>query len=179
MNPKNRQKLLIVVAVGVVALFALDKIVLTPLTNAWKARSTEISKLREQVKHGQDLQRRESSLRAHWDGMRTNSLPNNPSLAEQQVLRALDRWSQDSRVSVTSLAPQWKHDSEDYMTLQCRVEASGNISAVTRFLYEIEKDPLAVRVDSMEISARDTEGQQLALGLQVSGLVLTQVGQKQ
>jgi len=59
------------------------------------------------------------------------------------------------------------------MTLQCRVEASGNLNTVTRFLYEIEKDPMALRMDAVEISARDNEGQQINLGLQVSGLVLT------
>ena len=59
------------------------------------------------------------------------------------------------------------------MTLECRADASGSLSALTRFLYEIEKDPLALRIDSLEITARDNTGQQLSLNLQVSGLLLT------
>jgi hypothetical protein len=41
------------------------------------------------------------------------------------------------------------------------------------FLYSIEKDPLALKLEMVEISTRDPEGQVLNLGLQISGLVLT------
>ena len=58
--------------------------------------------------------------------MQTNTLPSNPSLAEQKVLQAFDKWSQDSRISVNSITPQWKRDSDDFTTLQCRVDAVGH-----------------------------------------------------
>jgi len=57
--------------------------------------------------------------------------------------------------------------------LECRADGFGSIEAVSRFLYEIEKDNLPLRVESVEITARDNNGQQLALALQVSGLLLT------
>jgi Tfp pilus assembly protein PilO len=173
MNLKNRQQLLALLAGAGVALFAADKLLITPLTHAWKARAAEITKLRRQVAEGHSLVQREESLRHRWDQMRANTLPNNSSLAEQQVLKAFDRWSQESRISILSVSPQWKHDTEDYMTLECRVEAAGNLNAVTRFLYDVEKDPMALKLQSVEVSARDNDGQQLALGLQVSALVLT------
>jgi hypothetical protein len=171
LNFKNRQQLLIVLAVGVVALFAADKIIFTPLIGAWKSRSKQIDDLRSQVAHGQSLIRRDQSLREHWDRMQTNALPANRSLAEQRVTEAFERWAQDSRISLTSVSPQWK-DTEDYSTLQCRIEANANLEAVRRFLYDMEKDPMALRLETVEVSARDPEGQQLSLGLQVSGLVL-------
>jgi hypothetical protein len=43
---------------------------------------------------------------------------------------------------------------------------------LTRFLYEVERDPLAVRVEAVELAARDNDASQLTLGLQVSGLLL-------
>jgi hypothetical protein len=58
------------------------------------------------------------------------------------------------------------------MTLECRADTFGNLASLTRFLYEIEKDPLALKVDAIEIAARDNEGQQLTLGVQISGLLL-------
>ena len=173
MNLKNRQHLLALVAGAAVALFATDKLVITPMAKGWKARQAEITKLRRQVAEGRSLVQREESLRSRWNQMQTNTLPNNSSTAEQQVLKAFDRWSQESRISILSVSPQWKHDTEDYMTLECRVEAAGNINAVTRFLHDVEKDPMALKLQTVEVSARDSEGQQLALGLQVSALVLT------
>ncbi len=173
MTLKNRQQLLGLLAGAAVALFAADKIIIAPLTNSWKARAAQISQLRKQVAEGRSLVQREQSLRGRWEQMRTNTLPINPSLAEQQVLKAFDRWSQESRISILSISPQLKHDTEDYTTLECRVEAAGNLNTVSRFLYDLEKDPMALKLQSVEVSARDTEGQQLALALQVSALVLT------
>jgi hypothetical protein len=125
------------------------------------------------VAEGRSLELREENLHARWEQMRTNTLPNNASLAEQQVLKAFDRWSQESRISILSISPQWKHDTEDYMTLECRVEAAGSLNTVSRFLYDLEKDHMALKLQSVEVSSRDNDGQQLALGLQVSALVLT------
>ena len=92
------------------------------------------------------------------------------SLAESQVLGAFDRWAQDSRIGISSIKPLWKRGAEDFATLECRVDAFGNLSSLTRFLYEIEKSPLGLKVDNVEITTRDDRGEQLTLGLQVSGL---------
>jgi hypothetical protein len=175
---KNRQQALAVVAGAVVALFIADKVIIDPLTSSWRTRATQIADLRKKVDDGRNLLRREQSLRSRWEQMRTNTLPNNPSLAEQQVLKAFDHWCQDSRVTPTSISSQWKHDSEDFMTVEYRVEASGNLPTVARFLHNIEKDPMALKLQTVEISSHDNNGQQLTLGLQISGLVLTPREQK-
>ena len=179
MKIKNRQEMLLIAAGVVVALFAADKLLYSPLTAGWKARAEQISKLRKEVADGDRLVKREDSLQSRWEQMRTNTLPSNTSQAEQRVLQSFDRWSQESHVSVMSISPQLKHDADEYMTIEFRVEAAGNLATVSRFLYDIERDPMALRLDAVEITARDTEGQQLALGLQVSGLILTPQTQKQ
>jgi hypothetical protein len=176
---KNRQQALALLAIVAVALLAGDKLIFTPLVRFWKERAHRIAELRQKVKEGTQLQQRQEVLRGRWEQMRTNTLPDNLSQAEQQVLAAFDRWSQESRISITSISPQWKTDADEFMTLQCRVDASGNLSTLSRFLYDIEKDPLALRLETVEITSRDNEGQQLTLGLQISGLVLTTPGTRQ
>ena len=115
---------------------------------------------------------REQPIRGRWDAMRTNTLPESVSAAENQVLKAFERWSQASRISVASIKPQWKHNNDDYATLECRADAFGSIQTLTRFLYDVEADSLALKVEGVEIITRDDAGQQLSLGLQVSGLQL-------
>jgi Tfp pilus assembly protein PilO len=173
MKIENRQQLLVIVTAIAVALLFADRFVFTPLGHEWSARSDRIAALHKQIDDGDLLIRREDSLRERWDQLQTNTLPVNASVAGQTMLNAVDRWSQDSRTTILSITPQWKQDADDYMTLDCRVEASGTLSTLSRFLYEIEKDPMALRLESVELSARDNDGQQLALGLQLSGLILT------
>ena len=170
---KNRQQLLIVVAVAAVALFAGDKLVLSPILNAWSARAKRISTLREDIARAKMLIQREQSIRSRWDQMSRNTLPNNTSIAEQQVFKAVDGWAQNSGVTISAITPQWKHDNDDYMSFECRVDAAGDLGRLSRFLYSVEREPMALKLESVEIGARDKEGQQLSLGLQLSGLVLT------
>jgi len=172
MQIKNRQQLLILVAVVGVALFAGDKLLFTPLVHAWDARATRVRTLRNQVARGKSLVLRERGIRNHWDEMQRKSLTNNTSAAEQQVFRAIDSWAQDTGVIINAITPQWKRDSDDYITYQCRVDASGDISRLSRFIYRAEREPLALKLEAVELSARDKEGQQLSVGLQLSGLML-------
>ena len=118
------------------------------------------------------LMQREQSIRSRWQQMSRNALPNNTSAAEQQVFQAIDLWAQNSGVVISAITPQWKHDSDDYMTYECRVDAAGDLGKLSRFLYSVERDPMALKLELVELGARDKEGQQLSLGLQLSGLVL-------
>ncbi len=172
MKIENRQQFLVALTIGAVALLIGVNFICEPLANLWSARSAQIKQLRAKVSAGKLLIQREAGLRSRWSEMSANALPNNPSLAEQQVLKAFDNWSRDTGAEISSIMPQWKNDSTNYMTLNCRVEASGNLGALSQFLYNIEKGPAALKLDSVELSAHDNIGQQLTLGLQISGLAL-------
>jgi hypothetical protein len=46
------------------------------------------------------------------------------------------------------------------------------MQTLLHFLYNMEKDPLGVKIESFELTSRDDNGRQLTLGLDLSGLVL-------
>jgi len=172
MNLNKRQQLLAILAIVAVGLFVADKLVITPLMNSWKARSERITRLKKDVAGGTEMLKHEASWRGRWERMQTNSLAGQKPEAESQMLKAFERWSQAGGVAVSSIRPQWKEAQDDYKTLECRADVAGNLPALARFLFQIERDPLGVKVDSMELTARDAQGSQLALVIQVSGLLL-------
>jgi Tfp pilus assembly protein PilO len=172
MKIRNRQQFLLILTFVAVGLFVGDKVVFQPTLKWWSARSKTVKELRTRVAEGKTLVQRETSIRNRWDSMRTNTLPENASQAEQQVLKGFDTWSRLSGAEVTDIMPQWKSAEDAYSTLNCRVEVNGNMTSLGRFLYELENDPMGLKLETVEISTRDTSGQKLALGLQVSGLVL-------
>ena len=171
MKPEQRQKFLIVLTLVAAGLFVGVNYVFTPLANLWSARCVQIKELRTKVGDGKKLVTREAAIRSHWNDMLANALPDSTSLAEQQMLKSLDNWAHSSGAEIASIMPQWKSDSTNYMTLNCRVEASGTLGKLSQFLYSIEKSP-ALKVDSAALSVHDNTGQQLTLGLQISGLAL-------
>ena len=172
MKIENRQKLLLILTLVMLGLYVGNLVVFKPLGNWWSARSKAIVQLRKDVLHGKNLLMNDAKIRSDWTNMRTNALPNNISLAEQQLFKSFDNWAQQSGASLTGISPQWKTDGTNYLTLNCRVEASGNIATLGQFLYRIEKGPMGLKLDSVEFSTHDTTGQQLTLGMQISGLAL-------
>src|SRR5262249_45310471 len=141
MKIENRQRALAILAAIGVGLLVGDKLVLTPLLHGWAERSTRIDELKKSISQGTLILQRETQIRERWESMRTNTLPENTSEAENEVLRAFDRWSEDSRISISSIKPQWKRAGDDYLTVEYRADALGNMQALARFLYNVEKDP--------------------------------------
>jgi hypothetical protein len=172
MQTKNRQKLLLILALSAVGLFLGDRLLLRPLTKLWSSRASRIAQLRQDITAGQTLLERQQVIRTRWEQMRRQALPSNPSATEQQVFKAVDGWAQESRVNVTAVLPQWRKEAGNYTTYQCRVDAAGTIASLSRFLYSVERDPMPLKVESIEIGTSDKQGQQLGLALQFSGLVL-------
>jgi Tfp pilus assembly protein PilO len=172
MKIQNREQLLMVAVLALVALWAGNLLVFGPMAKWWHARQDKIKELRQDVTQGKSLIRREAYIRGEWATMRTNSLPNDSSLAEQQVVGSLNNWVANSGVNVSSVTPQWQMDQDDYSTLDCRVEAAGDLGTLSRFLYEIESSPMALQLASVELTANDERGQQLTLGVEISGLAL-------
>ncbi len=172
MEIKNRQQVLVVVTLALLGVYLADLLVYEPMVKWWKAREASVVALRQQVDQGRTLIHRESFIRDEWQHIRSNALANDPSTAEQAVLKSFDNWASDSGANVQSITPQWNNDQTNYSTLECRVEASGDLGTLSRFLYQIESDPMALQLESVELTASDEKGQQLNLGLQFSGLAL-------
>jgi hypothetical protein len=173
MKIENRQKFLLIVTIVVVALWLGNMVIFEPVGKWWSSRSKSISQLHKDLTHGKALILNQSGIHSQWDEMRTNTLSANTSLAEQQLLNAMDNWSQESGATITGETLQPGSDSTNYVTLNCTVEASGDLGTLSRFVYDIEKGPLGLKLDKVEFSTHDNFGQQLTLGLQVSGVALT------
>jgi Tfp pilus assembly protein PilO len=178
MKINNRQDFLVVLTVAVVILAVTVNFIIPPIAGWWSDRQKQIRDLRDEVRDGTQMIRREDVIRKNWEDKQANALPSNVSDAEQQFLKAMDAWSRDSGAKITTVMPQWKSDSTNYMTLDCRVESEGDLGALSRFIYDIERGPMAVRLDSVELSAHDNEGQMMTLGMELNGLALLQNNKK-
>lgn len=172
----NRREIILKIAVALAAgLFVADWAILSPATAYWKGQSERIEALREKVERGARLIERRAAIEGRWDEMQRTDLPDDRSSAERDVFKAIGRWGGASRVSFTSLAPDWRnHDEEGFETYECRASATGDQASLARLLYEIEKDPLPAHLQECEISTRDAQGKQLLLTIRFSFLRLTE-----
>lgn len=170
MDDPKRQRLLLITALVCFTLLAGDKLIATPLIGYWQARSEDIEKLQLSITKGDSLINRERALRKRWLEMKRDALPEQAPLAEYMVLQAVDRWVNDSRVAILSFKPQWKDQDEKYVRLECRASLQGSIQEITQFLFELERDPLSLKMEDFDLASRDDDGKELTLALVFSGL---------
>jgi hypothetical protein len=180
LNIPNRQRALVIGVGAMIALFILDRILIEPLYTMWQTHSAEIVKLQKDVARGHSLIASAARTERVWSEMQANALPKDPAQAQQDVISAVDQWGRANNVELSSIRPQWKRGAtERYSLLECRIDATGTIPTLSRFIYELERSPLALRVDSVELNSRDDSGSKLTLGLIVSGLRLSPLERKQ
>jgi len=170
---KNRQQFLTIITLTAVGLLALDRVVRPPLQKIWQDRAARIAKLQQQVKEGQGLLQRKTWLKGHWEDIQKSTLPNDPTAAEQEMWSGLNNWVTYSGVTLANVAPTLKQGSDPaYKTLDCRIDASGSLAELSQFLYAMETDKMALRVQSIEFTSKDNNGTSIGLGVQVSALIL-------
>jgi hypothetical protein len=173
MTNKQRERLLVVGALSCIVLFVGNIAIINPLTAAWKARSEEIGKLETSITSGNTLVTRRAHIEDQYREMRGRSLPADRAVAQAIVQEAVGTWARNSRLNVTSIKPRWVVTSDDpAQQLEVRVSAGGSIEAVSRFLYELEQDPMALRVEQVELRARDERGAVIELEARFTGLIL-------
>ncbi len=170
---KNREKMLAIITGGCVGLWLLNLFVITPLIDSWHGRSLKIAGLRKDIEQGTLLIRRQSAIDERWAGMQTNALSSDHTTAESQLFKAFDQWAQDSSVTLVSQKSQQKDTDEGYSTLDWRADLTGNMQSLLKFLWDAGKTPMGLKVQTVELTSRDDNGKQIALGLQVSGLILS------
>jgi hypothetical protein len=170
----NRQLLLIKIAAAGLGLLILNTVVISPLGDLWTGHADEIARLKTSVAEGRNLIARGPGLQQHWTEMQAAALPRDPAQAEHDVIGGFETWSRATGVDLGSVKLLWKHaTTDDYSLLECRLDATGTLTALSRFLFEVERSPLALRVESNELLSRDESGQRLTLSLIATGLRLS------
>lgn len=162
MRIENREAFLKIAVGLVVGLFLLDRMVLTPAGKAWTAQGERITALREKVTRGQRLLAQETQLRTRWDRMQHTDLDAEISAAEDQAYSGIAKWASASRINTNSLSPQWRTQDEDFDLFEFRASATGTQSSLGQFIYNLETDPLPVKLEECDLATRDAKGQQIS-----------------
>lgn len=168
MNPQNRKRLLVFLALGAIGILLADQWIVRPLGKLWAERSEKIQTLRQSIARGRSILEREDALIHRWEDMRQSALPQDDSNAEGKVEQAVHRWINESGVTL-SWKPQWRQHDDLYRTYDCQSNAEGNLASIFRFLYELETDPLPFHTEEFTIVSSDDKGEKLKLSLRFSG----------
>ena len=169
MTTKERESLLWIVTGIAVGLLFLNYAVLNPAIAAWSAQSDRIDALQKKVVRGRTLLERETLIRNHWSAMLRANLSADDAAAEADAFKAMNHWTTDSGITLTSVTPQHQtREDAGYDAFEYRVAATGDQVALGRFLYDLGTDAMPCSLEECEITTRDAHGSQLTLSARFS-----------
>ena len=92
------------------------------------------------------------------------------SIAEDAVLRAIENWTDDSGILLTSIKPQWRNHDDRYQTYDVRLVAEGTMREAVEFVHAIESDELPLKNEQLELASREKTGKLISVSVHFTGL---------
>jgi len=167
----KRERIILIVAAAVVGAFVADRLALTPAMERLNELESHKQQLLAELNEARSLFERRRLMERKWKMMLSDGLRSDAE-AESRVGRALNEWSEDARLTLTSVKPERVTSDHGLREIVFVAVGKGRHEAVTRFLYLIETAELPVKIKDMQLSSANESGNDMSVDLRLSALYL-------
>ena len=190
---KKRERILLVLAVGVIAVAVADRLVLGPLTGAWQGLNHTMTSRRAELTAARELIKRGDSLREHYRALAEQVTGEagvqDVGNRESAFLAFLQRCADQADLEIDKEKPTRRardhqlpgrgrgDDVKRYTETTVSLSFTCSIEPLVRFLAEVGAGEEPVRVCSLRVSSPDPAGQPLEVSLSLSTVALPLVEQ--
>jgi len=154
-----------------------DKFVVTPLWNGLVQLESQKQQLQAQVTKAKNLFAQKEQMERKDKTLLTEGLRSDAE-AESSVARALDKWSADARLTLTSVKPDRVASDKGLKEMIFVAAGKGSLDAVAWFLYQVEISELPIKVKYMQLGSTSESGDSMSLELRLSTLYVASAGEK-
>lgn len=167
----KRERIMAMIAVAVVGFLVLNKFLIGPVAGKLQRLETQKEQLLVELSEARNLFQKRRVLEKRWNTALSAGLRNEVE-AESKVGRALDEWSQEARLTLSSVKPERVASDKGLKEMTFVVVGTGTLDAVARFLWQIETAPLPIKVKDMQLGSSNESGQSMSIQLRLSTLCL-------
>ena len=107
-----------------------------------------------------------------WRTFLSANLNSTDSIAQADVLRAIENWTDDSDISVQLDKGEWRNHEDRYQTYDVRLVAEGTMQEAVEFVHAIESDKLPLKIEQLELASREKTGKLISVSVHFTGLQL-------
>lgn len=165
----KRERILAMATILILGALALNAVILNPLANRREQTTNEKLELEAQVAEAQNLFERRWMLERKWKGLLSEGMRSDAD-AESRVARALNEWSRQTRLTLTSVKPERSTTDKGMNEITFVMAGRGGLEAVAAFLYRIETSELPVKVTDMQLGSTSESGDNMSLQLRLSAV---------
>jgi Tfp pilus assembly protein PilO len=170
MGLSKRERIIVLLAAVVVGTLLADWLVFTPALAKFRETENRKQTLLAQINEAQSLFERRRLMAGKWKAIVGDGLQNDAEV-ESRIVRSLDKWSQEARLTLTSLKPERLASDKGLKEMTFVVVGRGRLDAMARFLWQIETAELPVKVKDMVLGASEAD-ESMSLELSLSALYL-------
>lgn len=169
----KREKLIVIVAILVIAIFAIDRYALTPFMEVNESIQIEKQGLMTEMQRAARMFRQRHQVREEWQSMVKGGLGSGASNTESQILHVIRQWSHDYGLTISSIKPDHKRDEGALLKeIIFNVACKGSMSSVVQFLLALENSNLPVKIEEFQLGSREADGNDMSLQLRLSAVYL-------
>ena len=170
MVASRRERVIGLVTAGVLAVLALDRLMLSPLMERRTRLGDELAAAQSELQDADVRFTRGVRLNRDWNAMLTGGLRSDVPAAEGQALRAMEDWAAEASVKVRSMAPARVETQKHFRVSTIRASVAGSMRTLGEFLWRVQTADIPMRVSDMQITSNKEGTDDLLLQLSVSTL---------
>lgn len=167
----KREQIMAIIAVAVVGFLVLNKFIIGPVSGKLQQLETQKEQLQIELSDAHNLFQKRRILEKRWKTALYAGLRNEVE-AEIKVGRAIDKWSEEAGLTLSSVKPERVASDKGLKEMTFVVVGTGTLEAVAQFLWKIETDPLPLKVKDMQLGSSNESGQSMSVQLRLSALCL-------
>ncbi|MFC1764533.1 hypothetical protein ACFL6U_21005 [Planctomycetota bacterium] len=168
----KREQLIVLVTIVVLSALVGDRYLLTPLMDKLNLWSEQSQSLATELNEAENLLKQRTLLERKWQKMAGDELVTS-SESESHVLNALDRWSQETGLTLSSVKPlRITKVKGSLHEISFAVAGSGSLQATSEFMWQIEKAPLPLRILDLQMGSANESGTEMSVQLNISALTI-------
>ena len=168
----KREKIILTVAIIAIGILIADRYIITPAFAIRAQTKADKQMLLGEMATAQSLFKRKKLLQRKWQQLVAGGLTDNASKTESKLLHAIGDWSQEYGLTISSVKPERVNGKGDFRELSLIIAATGDISKIGLFLWQIENTDLPMKIKDIQLSSRDEDATEMSLQLKLSAIYL-------
>jgi len=162
----KRERILALATLLVLGALVANSLILDPLFTQRRQAANERIDLEAQLADAQNTFDRRGLLERKWKAVLEDMRSDTD--AESRVTKALNEWSRETRLTLTSIKPERTTGDKGISEITFVVAGRGSLESVASFLHKVETAELPVKVTTMQLGSTSESGDSMSLQLRLS-----------
>lgn len=172
MNLSQRERFIATVTAIVVGALVLYQFIIDPQLTRIADLDSQIEIASTDTERAAQLFTSSNSATKKLNTMAGSGLRRTDAIAESELINNTRQWAQESGIAGWGIKRERTEKEKDFTKLTYRVNGTGGMAQIGRFLYHIQTARIPIRVADMTINSRRDGTDDLAIVLSISTIYL-------